>query len=71
MKISGAALSQVDRGNNLYKRLVGVHRQIAEKDPSTWGPAAAAEAAVGLAILVLVYRNTRSTDVSFLDQLKG
>jgi NADH-quinone oxidoreductase subunit K len=32
---------------------------------------AAAEAAVGLAILVLVYRNTRSTDVSFLDQLKG
>jgi glucose-6-phosphate isomerase len=48
MKISGAALSQVDRGNNLYKRLVGVHRQIAEKDPSTWGPEAAAEAAVRL-----------------------
>jgi NADH-quinone oxidoreductase subunit K len=32
---------------------------------------AAAEAAVGLAILVMVYRNTRKTDVSFLDQLKG
>jgi NADH-quinone oxidoreductase subunit K len=32
---------------------------------------AAAEAAVGLAILVLVYRNTRKTDVSFLDSLKG
>lgn len=32
---------------------------------------AAAEAAVGLAILVMVYRNTRTTDVSFLDQLKG
>ncbi len=32
---------------------------------------AAAEAAVGLAILVLVYRNTRKTDVSFLDNLKG
>ena len=32
---------------------------------------AAAEAAVGWAILVLVYRNTRKTDVSFLDQLKG
>ena len=31
---------------------------------------AAAEAAVGLAILVMVYRNTRKTDVSFLDQLK-
>ena len=32
---------------------------------------AAAEAAVGLAILVMVYRNTRKTDVSFLDKLKG
>ena len=32
---------------------------------------AAAEAAVGLAILVMMYRNTRSTDVSFLDNLKG
>lgn len=32
---------------------------------------AAAEAAVGLAILVMVYRNTKSTDISFLDKLKG
>ena len=32
---------------------------------------AAAEAAVGLSILVMVYRNTKSTDISFLDQLKG
>ena len=32
---------------------------------------AAAEAAVGLAILVMVYRNTRSVDISFLDKLKG
>lgn len=31
---------------------------------------AAAEAAVGLAILVMVYRNTRSVDVSLLDKLK-
>ena len=31
---------------------------------------AAAEAAVGLAIIVMVYRNTRKTDVSFLDSLK-
>ena len=31
---------------------------------------AAAEAAVGLAIIVMVYRNTPKTDVSFLDQLK-
>lgn len=48
MKISGAALSQVDRSSALYKRLVGVHQQIAQKDPSTWGPEAAAEAAVRL-----------------------
>lgn len=32
---------------------------------------AAAEAAVGLAILVMYYRNTRTTNVSFLDKLKG
>lgn len=32
---------------------------------------AAAEAAVGLAILVMMYRNTRTTDVSFLGKLKG
>ena len=32
---------------------------------------AAAEVAVGLAILLMVYRNTRSTDVSLLDQLKN
>lgn len=32
---------------------------------------AAAEAAVGLAILVMAYRNTKSVDISFLDQLKG
>jgi len=32
---------------------------------------AAAETAVGLAILVMYYRNTRTTDVSFLDKLKG
>ncbi len=31
---------------------------------------AAAEAAVGLSILVMVYRNTRSIDISFLDKLK-
>lgn len=32
---------------------------------------AAAEAAVGLAILVNMYRNTKNTNVSFLDNLKG
>lgn len=32
---------------------------------------AAAEAAVGLGILVMMYRNTRSTDVSLMDKMKG
>jgi len=32
---------------------------------------AAAEAAVGLAIIVMIYRNTRSTDVGLFDKLKG
>lgn len=32
---------------------------------------AAAEVAVGLAILVMVYRNTKSVDISLLDNLKN
>ena len=48
MKTSGTALSRVDRNSALYKRLVSVHQQIAQKDPSTWGPEAAAEATVRL-----------------------
>ena len=32
---------------------------------------AAAEVAVGLAIVVMVYRNTKSTDVDVLNKLKG
>ena len=31
---------------------------------------AAAEVAVGLAILVMIYRNTKSVDISILDKLK-
>ncbi|HQW12586.1 MAG TPA: NADH-quinone oxidoreductase subunit NuoK [Saprospiraceae bacterium] len=31
---------------------------------------AAAEAAVGLAILIMIFRNTKSVDISFLDRLK-
>ncbi|MCB9250994.1 MAG: NADH-quinone oxidoreductase subunit NuoK [Flavobacteriales bacterium] len=31
---------------------------------------AAAEVAVGLAILVMIYRNTKSVDVSIMDKLK-
>jgi len=32
---------------------------------------AAAEASVGLAILVMIYRNHKTVDVSFLDKLRG
>ncbi|MEN9512003.1 MAG: hypothetical protein RLZZ370_1822 [Bacteroidota bacterium] len=32
---------------------------------------AAAEASVGLAILVMVYRNTRATNINVLDQIKN
>ena len=32
---------------------------------------AAAEVAVGLAILTLIYRNTGTTDINFLNRLKG
>ena len=48
MKISGASLARVDRNSTLYQRLVVVHQQIAQKDPSTWGSEAAVEAAVRL-----------------------
>jgi len=32
---------------------------------------AAAEVAVGLAIIVMIYRNTRTIDIGFLNKLKG
>jgi NADH-quinone oxidoreductase subunit K len=32
---------------------------------------AAAEVAVGLAIIVMIYRNTRTVDIGFLNKLKG
>jgi NADH-quinone oxidoreductase subunit K len=32
---------------------------------------AAAEVAVGLAILMMIYRNTKTTDIDFLSKLKG
>jgi glucose-6-phosphate isomerase len=48
MKISGPSLVKVDRSDDLYVRLVGVHQKIAQKDPLTWGPEAAAEAAIRL-----------------------
>ena len=48
MKISGPSLAKVDLNDDLYARLVGVHQKIAQKDPLTWGPEAAAEAAIRL-----------------------
>ena len=48
MKISGAALSQIDRTSELYKKLEAAHLRIAAKDPLTWGSKAAAEAAIRL-----------------------
>ena len=48
MKLSGASLSQVDRGSARYAFLREVHQRIAAKDATTWGTDAAAEAAIRL-----------------------
>jgi glucose-6-phosphate isomerase len=48
MKIYGSAISRVDRSSDLYRKLERVHLRIAAKDPNTWGPEAAVEAAIRL-----------------------
>lgn len=48
IRISGAALSRIDRASSRYKELAAIHRRIADKDATTWGPDAAAEAAIRL-----------------------
>ena len=48
MKISGPALQSIDRDSEIYRKLRETHPRIAQKDASTWGPKAAAEAAVRL-----------------------
>jgi glucose-6-phosphate isomerase len=48
IKVSGAALSKVDRASAKYLRLREVHQRIARKDATTWGSEAAAEAAIRL-----------------------
>lgn len=48
MKLSGESLARIDRSSELYRKLATVHQRIAVKDPSTWGPDAAAEAAIRL-----------------------
>ncbi len=46
--LSGASLSRVDRTSARYGYLREVHRRIAAKDATTWGPEAAEEAAIRL-----------------------
>ncbi|MFM6840908.1 MAG: hypothetical protein ACKOVI_00575 [Candidatus Planktophila sp.] len=48
IKVSGASLSRVDRTSTRYQYLRDVHKKIAAKDPNTWGPDAAEEAAIRL-----------------------
>ncbi len=48
IKVSGPALTKVDRTNAKYSFLKDTHQRIAVKDPLTWGAEAAAEAAVRL-----------------------
>lgn len=48
MKLSGRALSKIDRQSELYKSLATAHVKIAAKDANTWGASAAAEAAIRL-----------------------
>jgi len=58
MKISGAALSKIDRESDLYRSLEKVHQRIAEKDPHTWGKKASAEAAIRLNWVDLPHTST-------------
>jgi glucose-6-phosphate isomerase len=48
IKLSGNAISKVDRSDARYKALLEVHLRLAKKDSTIWGPAAQVEAAVRL-----------------------
>ena len=48
ISLSGESLSKVDRTDSLYLTLAAAHPRLAAKDATTWGPAAATEAAVRL-----------------------
>lgn len=48
MKLSGSSLSRIERTSELYLQLLNAHSRIAKKDPQTWGPDAATEAATRL-----------------------
>lgn len=64
MKLSGRALSKIDRQSELYESLAKAHLKIAAKDANTWGAAAAAEAAIRLNWVDLP-----TTSVALLPQL--
>ncbi len=48
IRVSGPSLTKVDRTSALYALLENTHIRIAQKDASTWGHGAAAEAAIRL-----------------------
>ncbi len=48
IEISGTSLDRIDRSSARYAYLREVHQKIAMKDPTTWGPEAAEEAAIRL-----------------------
>jgi glucose-6-phosphate isomerase len=48
IKLSGKAISKINRSDIRYKALIEVHSRLAKKDPTIWGAAAQVEAAVRL-----------------------
>ena len=46
--LAGPALSKIDRTDPIYLSLANAHPRLAAKDATTWGPAAAIEAAIRL-----------------------
>jgi hypothetical protein len=48
IKISGGALSKIDRTCNEYQDLLQAHTRLAQQDATLWGPQAATEAAIRL-----------------------
>ena len=48
LKISGAAIGNIDRDSELYKKIAAVNPRLANKDSDIWGPAAQAEASIRL-----------------------
>ena len=48
IKLSGNAISKIDRNDVRYKALTAFHARLATKDPTIWGSAAQAEASIRL-----------------------